>query len=287
MGPKKNINKQSSSSASNRSSASAGFKILKGAPQNPEDYMEETDDVNRDELATDVGAHIPASEASFVEEENFEEEEEEAPSASFPRGTWAPDSEEEGEVITPDPMEAPDIRNATLQSLEHRFRETLRSFQRFICNHYRIDETIELTNAYLRKGSGSSRSELVEKNVLKIEDVWLSTEELIQQLDEVGSLTETQKRQLSETNGHLVTLRAILRVDSDVDIDGNFIRAGGFVSTPGFNKMIQKISQRLILTYAIYQQRNQHFVCLPISPNIPHIINLQKNIPGPYLLLNP
>ena len=49
----------------------------------------------------------------------------------------------------------------------------------------------------------------------------------------------------------------------------------------------QKISQRLILTYAICEQRNQHFVCLPISPNISYLLNLQKNIPGPYLLLNP
>ena len=70
----------------------------------------------------------------------------------------------------------------------------------------------------------------------------MSTEELIQQLDEFGSLTDTQKIQLSETNGHLVTLRAILRVDSSTDIDGSFILSGGFVSTPGFNTMMKKIT---------------------------------------------
>ena len=92
MGPKKNSNKQSSSSVSNKSSASAGLRILKATPSNIEDYTEETDDVNRDKLATDVGAHIPATEASFVEEENFEEEEEEALCAASPHGVWAPDS---------------------------------------------------------------------------------------------------------------------------------------------------------------------------------------------------
>ena len=69
MGPKKNSNKQSSISVSNRSSASAGLRIKKATPSNLEDYMEETDDVNRDALVTDVGTHIPATEASFEEEE--------------------------------------------------------------------------------------------------------------------------------------------------------------------------------------------------------------------------
>ena len=118
--------------------------------------------------------------------ENFEEEEEEALCAASLHGVWAPDSEEEGEVAIPNPMEEPDIRDAPFKTLDHRFGESLRSYQRFICNHYRIDETIVLTNAYLRKGSGLNKSELIEKNVLKIEDVWLSTEELIQQLDDLG-----------------------------------------------------------------------------------------------------
>ena len=186
--------------------------------------MEETDDVNRDALVTDVGTHIPATEASFEEEENFEEEEEEAPCATSPQGIFTGDTDEEG-IVVRNPMEEPDIRDAPLATLEHRFRESLRSYQRFICNHYRIDETIVLTNAHLRKGDSARQTEMVEKRVLKIEEVWLSTDELIQQLDDSGSLTETQKRQFSETNGHLVTLRAILRSDSDVDVDGNFIRS--------------------------------------------------------------
>ena len=151
MGPERNSNKQSSSSVSNMSSASAGLRILKATPSNIEDYMEETEYVNRDALVTDVGTHIPATEASFDEEENFEEDEEEAPRATSPYGVFAPDSEEDGEVTIPNPMEEPDIRDAPLATLEHRFRESLRSYQRFICNHSRIDETIVLTNAHLRK----------------------------------------------------------------------------------------------------------------------------------------
>ena len=75
----------------------------------------------------------------------------------------------------------------------------------------------------------------------------MSTEELIQQL-------ETQKRQLSETNGHLVTLRAILRVDSSADYDGNFIYSGGFVSTPGFNLMIRKLTEQGLSNRLPYPQ---------------------------------
>ena len=39
--------------------------------------------------------------------------------------------------------------------------------QRFICDHYRIDETIVLTNAYLRKSDGIHQTEMVEKESSK------------------------------------------------------------------------------------------------------------------------
>ena len=142
MGPKKSGNKQSSISAPSKSPASAGFKILKGLPQNPEDYMKETDDVNRDELAADFGTHIPATEASFDEKANLEDEEEEAPRANSPQGVYANDSDEEGEVVIPNPTDIEEFRGAYDLTIEHRFRESIRSFQIFICNHYRIDETI-------------------------------------------------------------------------------------------------------------------------------------------------
>ena len=86
MGLKNRVGRQSSISEPVKSSASAGFKILQAIPPNPEDYTEETDDFNHDALAADVGAHIPATEASCEEEANFEEEEEEAPRATSPQG---------------------------------------------------------------------------------------------------------------------------------------------------------------------------------------------------------
>ena len=72
----------------------------------------------------------------------------------------------------------------------------------------------------------------------------MSTEELTQALDKNGSLNDLEKRQLSETNSHLVTLRTILRLSSNLDIVGNFIFSGGFISTEGFNTMMRKITNQ-------------------------------------------
>ena len=136
--------------------------------------MEETEDVNRDALVANVGTHIPATEASFEEEAQFEVEEEEAPRATFPQGIYMGDLDEWGEVVETNPMDTSDIRDAPLKTLEHRFRESLRSYQRFISNHYRIDETIVLTNAYLKKGDGIRQTEMVEKKVLDFEDLFFN-----------------------------------------------------------------------------------------------------------------
>jgi hypothetical protein len=80
-------------------------------------------------------------------------------------------------------MDSPDLRDAPSDSQEHRFRESIKSFQRFICDHYRIDETIVLMNAYLSKGDGINQTELVEKRVLKIEKISMSMEDLMHALD--------------------------------------------------------------------------------------------------------
>ena len=97
-----------------------------------------------------------------------------------------------------------------------------------------------LTKAHLRKGDGFNQTEMVENRVLKIEEIWLSTEELIQALDRRKRLNNLEKRQLSEVNGYLVTLRAMFRINSSSHIDGNFIFAGGLSSTAGFNIMLEK-----------------------------------------------
>ena len=99
-----------------------------------------------------------------------------------------------------------------------------------------------LTKAGLKKGDGVNQTEMVKKRILKIEKILLSTEELLQALDRYGRLNSLGKRQLSEVNGYLVTLRAILRIRSSSDIDEIFIFSGGVSSTGGFNIMIKKIT---------------------------------------------
>ena len=72
--------------------------------------MKETDDVNRDTLAVVVGEHIPSTEASFEEEANFEKEEEEAPHATSPQGVYTGDTDEEREVVIPNPTDIEELK---------------------------------------------------------------------------------------------------------------------------------------------------------------------------------
>ena len=81
---------------------------------------------------------------------------------------------------------------------------------------------------------------MVENRVLKIEEIWLSTNQLIQVLDKKGRLSDLQKRQLRELNGYLVTLHAILKMSSSLEIDGNFIYSGDVASTKVFSIMMEK-----------------------------------------------
>ena len=71
------------------------------------------------------------------------------------------DSDEESEGVEPNPLDIPDLRDATLQTLEHRHRNSIRAYQRFLAYHYRIDETIELTNAHVRIRRGVNQANLV------------------------------------------------------------------------------------------------------------------------------
>ena len=64
MGKPKRTTKQSSNSESNKPSASADFKIQKSEPAYPEDYMDLSNEVDRDTFAENVGSHegeIPES----------------------------------------------------------------------------------------------------------------------------------------------------------------------------------------------------------------------------------
>ena len=104
---------------------------------------------------------------------------------------------------------------------------------------------------------------MVENRVLKFEEIWLSTNELIQVLNKDERFNDLQKRQLSELNGHLVTLRAILRINSSSDIHGNFIYSGGVASTGGFSIMMKNITDRGLLTIfsGSYIKYSARFIC--------------------------
>ena len=52
------------------------------------------------------------------------------------------------------------------------------------------------------------------------------------------------KRLLSEINGHLITLRAILNCNSSTNIEENFIFSGGYISTEEFKHMLQRLANR-------------------------------------------
>ena len=62
-------------------------------------------------------------------------------------------------------------------------------------------------------------------------------EELILALFMYQPLTDLQKRLLSETNGHLITLHAIMRINSSLDHKAKFIApaalSSGFGPNPG------------------------------------------------------
>ena len=104
--------------------------------------MEEINEVNRDTLAADVGTHIPDTEASFDEEETSDTREEETTQSTSRTNPYTGDSDEEGKVIIPNPTDVPDCWGASDVTIEHRFRESIRSFQRFICDHYRRDHCV-------------------------------------------------------------------------------------------------------------------------------------------------
>ena len=71
---------------------------------------------------------------------------------------------------------------------------------------------------------------------MKIEKNWNSTEELMHALDTYHLLNDSEKRLPSETNGHLITLRAILSRSSSTNIE-KIIFSGGYISIEAFNIM--------------------------------------------------
>ena len=80
--------------------------------------------------------------------------------------------------------------------------------------------------------------------MIKIEKIWISTKELIHALDTHNVLNGLENRLISETNGHLITLRAILRHSLSTNIQENFIFSSGYISIKAFNLMKHKLARR-------------------------------------------
>ena len=85
-----------------------------------------------------------------------------------------------------------------------------------------------------------NQTDHVLNRMIKIEKIWMSTKELIHALDING----LKKRLISETNGHLITLRAILRHSLSTNIQENFIFSSGYISIKAFNLMKHKLARR-------------------------------------------
>ena len=78
-----------------------------------------------------------------------------------------------------------------------------------------------LTNASVRTRRGVNQIEYIWGKNINIGEIWLVTEELILALHMVKSLSDLQKRLLGETNGHLITFHAIMKISSSLDHDAN------------------------------------------------------------------
>ena len=72
-----------------------------------------------------------------------------------------------------------------------------------------------LTKVYLKKGDGFNQTEIVEKRVIKIEEICLSTGEFIQALDRRGKLNDLEKGNLVKL---MVTLSRFARYCESVRI---------------------------------------------------------------------
>ena len=124
----KRTTKQSSNSGSIKPSASAEFKIKKSEPAYPEDYINSSNEVDRDTLAETVGSHVDIPESSSVasvsrtEGDHSDSETSSKGCRNNGKDDRSIESEDEGEVTEPDPLNLPELVGLDPTSLEQRFQ---------------------------------------------------------------------------------------------------------------------------------------------------------------------
>ena len=102
------------------------------------------------------------------------------------------ESEDEGEVIEPGPLNLPELVGLDPTSLEQRVRNSLLSNQRFLVSRFRFDEVIELTNADVRKPNKLLQLEWVQNKFINIQVIWMQKDKLLQALLVNGVLTDSE-----------------------------------------------------------------------------------------------
>ena len=239
MGNPKRTYKQNSNSESNKPSASTDLKIKKTKPKYPEDYMELSNEVDRDTLAENVGSHrgdtpetsslasVPRTEGDYSDSETSSKGH-----RNLGKDDRPTESDEEGKVREPDALNLTEPVGLDFISLEQRVRNSLRSNQRFLFSCFRFDEVIELTNARIRN----------------------HIDELLQVLLANQVLNDSEKRLLSVTNGHLIPLRLTLSDAHNSGIDEDFICNEGYANTHAYNIMMHRIKAKNLSNRQPYPQ---------------------------------
>ena len=130
-------------------------------PNATEDVIQPSDVANRGLVSQSVRAFegdIPDTETLFEEREFSGQEEAEVVHRTPLPHRYAGDSDEERAILKPNSLDLdiPYLRDASLDTLEHRYRVSIRAYQRFLTHKSRIDETMEISNTH-RRSKGVSK----------------------------------------------------------------------------------------------------------------------------------
>ena len=251
MGPKYKSGKKSWISETIKSSASADLLIRKKEPEYPEDYLDLSNEVDRDTLAENSGSHSgdEPDVASLASVPRTVRERSGSETSSKGHGNLEEDtrpieSDEDGEFAEDHILNPPELDGLDPTSLEQRVRNSLHSNHRFLVSRFRMDEVIELIKAHIRKPNKLYQPEWVENKFIKIQKIWNQIEKLLQALSNNRVLDDSEKRLLSLTNGHLITLRLILSNQFNDGIDEDCLKNGGYTNTTTYTIMMHRITKQ-------------------------------------------
>ena len=224
MGSKNKSGKKSSSSETIQSSASADLLTKKKEPEFPEDYYDLTDEVDRDTLAEYSGSHLSdepvVTSVTSVTKAVIERSGSDTSSKghrTIEEDDRPIESEEEGELSEDHILNPPELVGLDPTSLEQRVKNNLKSNQRFLVHK--------------------------ENTFIKMQRIWNQIEEFLKALSDNRVLNDSEKRLLSITNGHLITLRLILSNQFSDGIDEDFLKNGGYTNTTAYNIMMHRITR--------------------------------------------